>query len=218
MDLKELAMLKMGDPPPRGSMFPPRLVNKQGVKKRFVGNASFSGFAGMSCRDGKKPIIGLINGHAHGGGFEMALNFDLTLASPNATFRAADCQHGLAALAGAYPRLCRIADLQRTMDLSLTARRPSAAEAEEWGIVLRVIPEEELLREGLKMARAIASLSPHAIFVAREAVRNSLNYGVNESIRDMRLKHLDSILEGKALGEGLSNRIGLKTKKSSAKL
>jgi enoyl-CoA hydratase/carnithine racemase len=137
-----------------------------------------SGVAGMSCRDGKKPIIGLVNGHAHGGGFEVALNCDLTLASPHATFRIPDCIRGMAALEGAYPRLCRVVGLQRAMDLSLTARRLSAAEAQDWGIILHVIPGDELLREGLKIARAIASVSPQAICAAREAIRDALDNGM----------------------------------------
>lgn len=137
----------------------------------------------MSCRDSKKPIIGLVNGHAHGGGFEIALNCDFMLASPNATFRIPDCQHGMAALGGAYPRLCRVIGLHRTMDLSLTARQLSAAEAKDWGIVMRIIPEHDLLREGLKMACAIASLSPQAVYITREAVRDAQNNGISLQLR-----------------------------------
>ena len=65
-----------------------------------------NGFGGLTSRFGKKPIISAVNGHAHGAGFEIALNSDIVLASPNATFRLPDVMRGTAALTGAFPRMC----------------------------------------------------------------------------------------------------------------
>jgi enoyl-CoA hydratase/carnithine racemase len=52
----------------------------------------------MTRRTGKKPIIAACNGHAHGGGFEIILNSDIVIASPNSDFRLPDVLRGTAAV------------------------------------------------------------------------------------------------------------------------
>lgn len=138
-------------------------------KMRYPSN----GFAGMTRRVGRKPIIAAVNGHAHGGGFEIALNSDLVIASNHATFRLPDVIRGTAALEGAFPRICRIFGLQRAMLLSLTAYTLHAKEAMEWGLVQKLLPIEELVKEAVKMAMLISSMSPDSIIASRAGVRQA---------------------------------------------
>src|SRR5437764_15078028 len=76
------------------------IINTNGVALEYPQG----GFAGMTNRTGKKPIIIACNGHAHGGGFEIVLNSDVIFASPNATFCLPEVLRGVSALAGALPR------------------------------------------------------------------------------------------------------------------
>lgn len=132
-----------------------------------------TGFAGITRRVGKKPIIAACNGHAHGGGFEIALNSDIVLASPNADFRLPDVLRGTAALAGAFPRLCRTIGLQRANLIALTAYTLSAQEALQWGLVQKIVPLEDLVKEAVKMAAMIASMSPDSVIVSRAGIREA---------------------------------------------
>ncbi|TAQ86968.1 hypothetical protein B7494_g4703 [Chlorociboria aeruginascens] len=132
-----------------------------------------TGFGGLTRRLGKKPIIAAVNGHAHGGGFELALNSDLVVASHNATFRLPDVLRGTAALMGAFPRICRTFGLQRANLLALTAYTLRAEEAREWGLVMFVVPLEELVAKAVEVAKGIASMSPDSVVVSRSGVREA---------------------------------------------
>ena len=127
----------------------------------------------MTRRVGKKPIIAACNGHAHGGGFEIVLNSDIVLASPNADFRLPDVLRGTAALAGAFPRLCRTFGLHRANLIALTAYTLSAEEAQQWGLVQRIVPLEDLVPEAVKMAGLMASMSPDSVVVSRAGIREA---------------------------------------------
>ena len=94
-----------------------------------------TGFAGLTRRVGRKPMIAAVNGHAHGGAFEIALNSDLVLASTNADFRLPDVLRGTAAIRGAFLGMCRTFGLQRANLLALTTYNLSAEEAKTWGLV-----------------------------------------------------------------------------------
>lgn len=136
-----------------------------------------SGFAGLSRRTGRKPIIAACNGHAHGGGFEIVLNSDIVIASPNADFRLPDVLRGTAAMEGAFPRLCRNFGLQRAMFMALTAYTLTAKEALEWGLVQRIVPIENLVAEAVAIAKLIASMSPDSVIVSRAGVRQAWETG-----------------------------------------
>ena len=130
-----------------------------------------NGFAGMTRRTGKKPIIAACNGHAHGGGFEIVLNSDIVLASPNANFRLPDVMRGTAAISGGLARLCRNFTLQRALWLVLTAHTLTAEQALEWGLVQKIVPIENLLEETIKVAKVVASMSPDSVIASRAGVR-----------------------------------------------
>ncbi|EDN10564.1 predicted protein [Histoplasma mississippiense (nom. inval.)] len=109
------------------------------------------------------------NGHAHGGGFEIVLNSDIVIASENADFRLPDVLRGTAAMAGAFSRLCRIFGLQRAMWLGLTAHTLTAQEALQWGLVQKIVPIDDLIKEAVDVAKLIASMSPDSVIVTRAA-------------------------------------------------
>ncbi|KAL2070375.1 hypothetical protein VTL71DRAFT_13401 [Oculimacula yallundae] len=163
-----------------------------------------TGFAGLTRRTGKKPIIAAINGHAHGGGFEIAVNCDLVLASKNADFRIPDVLRGTVAFQGAFPRIVRNFGLQRAMLLSLTAYLLTAEEARQWGLVVKVVESEKLIEEAIKIAELIAGMSPDSVVVSRSGVRQGWEGGsVEDAVTTTGEKYAERLMNGENLKEGL---------------
>ncbi|KXJ87431.1 enoyl-CoA hydratase [Microdochium bolleyi] len=131
------------------------------------------GFAGLSKRLGKKPVIAAVNGYAMGGGFEIALNCDLVIASPTATFALPEAQRGLWAAAGGLPRVVRIFGMQLAGEIALTGRILSAREVEQHGFARVSKSPESLIPEALELAGKIASMSPDAVIVTRAGLRQA---------------------------------------------
>ncbi|PGH20718.1 hypothetical protein AJ80_03478 [Polytolypa hystricis UAMH7299] len=163
-----------------------------------------SGFAGLTRRTGKKPIIAACNGHAHGGGFEIVLNSDIVLASPNANFKLPDVMRGTAALQGGLPRLCRTFGLQRAMWLALTAHTLTAQEALQWGLVQKIVPVANLVEEAVNVARLIARMSPDSVIISRAGVRQAWETSSVEHAANL---ILDAYLAKLALSDNASEGI-----------
>ncbi|MCJ1358850.1 MAG: hypothetical protein MMC33_008850 [Icmadophila ericetorum] len=130
-----------------------------------------SGFGALSTRTGKKPIIAAVNGICFGGGMEIAINLDIVLASPQATFGLPEVKRGVVAVAGALPRLVRTVGKQRAMEMALLGRAYSAEEMLAWGLVNKVVPADSLIEEAVQWATEIASNSPDSVIVSREGVK-----------------------------------------------
>lgn len=183
------------------------------------------GFAGMTNRVGKKPIIVACNGHAHGnaeqslslqptlkylqsnekvgGGFEIILNSDVIFASPNASFSLPEVLRGVSALAGALPRAMLLFGNHRTMDLILTGRRLSVEEALSWGLVKEIVPQEQLLDRAIAYAVEIAEKSPDSVIISRLGAREVWETGVSRAtVRGQEL-YAEAMLRSKNSAEGL---------------
>ncbi len=126
------------------------------------------------------PIIAAVNGFALGGGCEMAMACDLIVASENAFFGQPEINIGIIPGAGGTQRLARLVGWKKAMELCLTGNRISAQEAERLGLVNRVVKQEELKEEVLKLAKTIAEKSPTAVGLVKQAV----NRGFKMSLRD----------------------------------
>ena len=92
-----------------------------------------------------KPIIAAINGHAIGGGFELALACDLRIASERAKFGVFEVRYGLHQGDGGIVRLVSIAGLATALELSLTGREITAEEAYRLHLVNKIVPNENLM-------------------------------------------------------------------------
>jgi enoyl-CoA hydratase/carnithine racemase len=136
-----------------------------------------SGFGGLSRRSGKKPVIAAVNGICFGGGCEMVVNADMVVASESATFALPEVKRGVVALAGALTRLVRTVGRQRALEMALTGRTLSAAEAERWGLVNKVVGkggeglDSEVVKAAIQMAEMIAENSPDSVIVSREGIK-----------------------------------------------
>lgn len=118
--------------------------------------------------DSHKPVIAAINGPAAGLGFVIALYADLRFAASDAKFTTSFAQRGLIAEHGVSWLLPRLVGPANAMDLLLSARKFSAAEAKALGLVNDVFPQEELMGRVLAYARALAdSVSPRSMAVIK---------------------------------------------------
>ena len=109
------------------------------------------------------PVIGAINGVAATGGFELAMTCDVLLASTQAQFADTHAKVGLLPGWGLSVRLPRRIGLHRAKELAFTARFLSAAEAEAWGLVNRVVPPGELLDAARAMAEEMLAVVPEVL-------------------------------------------------------
>lgn len=138
------------------------------AERRFFRARWVSAIAGIA-----KPTIAAINGYCLGGGFEVALQCDLRIASENATFGLPEVTLGFLPGAGGTQRLPRAIGLQKAKEMILTGKRIDAAEAERLGIVLRTVPRAELMAEAMRLAAAIAKHPPIAVMQAKVAMNAS---------------------------------------------
>jgi enoyl-CoA hydratase/carnithine racemase len=99
---------------------------------------------------------------------------DLVVASPNASFGLPEATRGIYAAAGGLPRIMRICGLQIASEIALTGRRLSAQEAKSYGLINRISKSQDsLLQEAVELAQQIVAISPDAIFVTRQGLREA---------------------------------------------
>ena len=120
------------------------------------------------------PVIAAVNGHAFGGGLEMALCCDFAYAASSARFALSEVSLGIMPGGMGTQNLPRAVGERRAKELILTARPFSAAEALEWGVVNRVCEPGKLMEEALATAQRIAENAPLSV---RQAKR-SVHYGL----------------------------------------
>ena len=125
-----------------------------------------------------KPLIAAVEGHAVGGGCELALACDLIVAAETATFGLPEVRWGLLAGAGGVVRLPRQIPYHHAMELALTGAMIDCERAERLGLVNRRGPEGHALEVAIALAEEIARNPPQAVRAAKEAVRESAGAAV----------------------------------------
>ncbi|KAF7846273.1 hypothetical protein BT93_L4723 [Corymbia citriodora subsp. variegata] len=133
-----------------------------------------SGFAGISRRVGKKPIIAAVNGFALGGGFEIVLNCDMVVAAPTARFGLPEALRGIYAAAGGLPRLIRNVGLPISSEIAMSGRQLSANEGLRYNLINSISKSQAtVVDEAVQLATKVANISPDAIIVTRLALREA---------------------------------------------
>lgn len=130
-----------------------------------------------------KPVVAAVNGPAVAGGCGLAMSCDLVIASDRAVFGYPEVRRGLVA-AMAMVSLSRIVGQRTALDLLLSGRSVTAAEALELGLVNRVVPHAELMTTALEYATDMAAGSSSALRLTKELFRR-----VTELDYDRALEH-----------------------------
>jgi enoyl-CoA hydratase/carnithine racemase len=135
------------------------------------------------------PSIAAINGHAIGGGLELALACTLRVASAEAKLGMPEARLGIVPATGGMARLPRMIPRSTAARLLLTGDLLSGTEAEELGLVDSAVPAEEVLAEALALAARIASAAP----LATRAIVDALRRDENLSIADANIRTEDRL-------------------------
>ena len=130
----------------------------------------------------QKPIIAAINGYTVAGGFELAVNCDILVASTNARFADTHCRVGIVPAWGLTQYLTMLIGPVRARYLSFTGNYLEAAIAKEWGLVLDVVAPEQLLPYCRKLAQDIISCDRWTIRNVRSAMRVGLQQSIHQGL------------------------------------
>jgi enoyl-CoA hydratase len=129
-----------------------------------------------------KPVIAAVNGWCLGGGCELAMALDLILAGEGAKFGQPEIGIGVIPGAGGTQRLTRAIGKSRAMEMVLTGEPMEAREAEQRGLVARVVPDELVVEDALALAATIATKSPVALRLAKEAVNAAYEMNLTDAL------------------------------------
>ncbi len=160
--------------------------------KAFVAGADISEFSGLSKEEGMqlarrgqdiffklehavKPIAAAVNGFALGGGCELAMSCHFRVASENAKFGQPEVNLGLIPGYGGTQRMVQLIGKGRAMELLLSGKMITAAEAKEWGLVNEVTTPETLVDKTKEILNLILTKAPLAVTSCIKAVNAAWN-------------------------------------------
>lgn len=166
-------------------------------------NTKRGGFAGLTYRDRRKPIIVGVDGLATAGGCEIVLSADLVVASDRSAFGLAEVKRNLIAGAGGLFRLPRAIGRSAAMEVILTGDPLPASRAYELGLVNRVVAPDQVEATAREMASRIAASAPLAVWASRRIVLASA-YEDDATLINMTNQEFGKILGSEDTKEGLT--------------
>jgi enoyl-CoA hydratase/carnithine racemase len=155
-----------------------------------------------------KPIIAAVNGHAVGGGFELALACDIRIASEKARFGVFEVRQGLHQADGGLVRLVAIAGVAVALELTLTGREVLADEALRLGLVSRVVSAEQLLPAAEETARLILANGQEAVRSAKETILELIGRPLDDALRLETLNGYSSVGDFSEVRKRLAQFLG----------
>jgi 2-(1,2-epoxy-1,2-dihydrophenyl)acetyl-CoA isomerase len=152
-------------------------------------------------REMPKPVIAAVNGPAVGIGCSLALCCDLIMAAESAYFLLAFVNIGLVPDGGSSLFLPTRIGMARTTELSMLGERLPAARALEWGLINRVVPDEQLLEEVGSLAARLAAGPTRSYAGTKRQLNNWLYARMDEQLElearvQQEMAGSDDFLEG----------------------
>lgn len=130
-----------------------------------------------------KPVIAAVNGHALGGGLELAMACDLRVAAPGIRFGATEIKFGSMPGGGGTQRLPRLIGYGRAMEMLLTGKQIDAVEAKEIGLVnVLADTKEGVLDKAMELANQIASFSSDSLYHLKKCASFGAMSGMEEGM------------------------------------
>ncbi len=177
-----------------------RVVVLTGAGKAFVSGVDINEFVGKTPVDMlrrmlqqpsaidaadafPKPLIAMINGWCLGSGNELAMACDIRIAAEEAKFGQPEVNLGMIPGAGATQRLPRLVGLGRALTMMYTGQIIESSEALRIGLVDTVVPARQLKARTMTLAQMIATKSPVALSMIKEATRASVRAPLDDGIR-----------------------------------
>jgi 2-(1,2-epoxy-1,2-dihydrophenyl)acetyl-CoA isomerase len=131
-----------------------------------------------------RPIVGAINGVAAGAGASLAFACDIRIAADDASFVLAFGRIGLVPDSGATWWLPRLVGPAKAAELALLGESLSAADAERFGLVARVVPHDAVVIEARAVAARLAALAPVALALTKRALERTWSISLDEALED----------------------------------
>ena len=138
------------------------------------------------------PVVAAVNGPAAGAGCSLALAADIVVAARSAYFLQAFVNIGLIPDAGATWLLPRLAGRARAMEMMMLGERVSAEQALDWGLIARVVDDENLASESLALATRLAEGPTVALGLIRKLARDSQSLPLGEALAAERIAQRDA--------------------------
>jgi 2-(1,2-epoxy-1,2-dihydrophenyl)acetyl-CoA isomerase len=129
-----------------------------------------------------KPVVCAVNGVAAGAGANMALACDIVLAARSASFIQAFCKIGLIPDAGGTYTLPRLVGHARALGLSMLGDKLPAEQAAQWGLIWRVVDDDQLMPEATKLCAHFATQPTHALALMKKALNASLDHNLDQQL------------------------------------
>jgi 2-(1,2-epoxy-1,2-dihydrophenyl)acetyl-CoA isomerase len=133
------------------------------------------------------PVVAAINGPAAGAGASLALMTDIVIAGASAYFLQAFVNIGLVPDAGATWLLPRLAGRARAMEMMMLGERIPAERAAEWGMISRVVPDEDLTAESILLATNLARGPTRALGLIRRLARDAEQLSLTDALAAERI-------------------------------
>jgi enoyl-CoA hydratase len=151
--------------------------SKRSLPVRMAGQERFASMI-RTVRSLRQPVVAAVNGAAAGAGLGLALACDVRVAATSASFHVAAVKIGLSAgECGISYHLPRHIGTSRAFEHMLTDRPISAADAERYGLVSRVVEDGQALDAALDIAREIARNSPFAVWQTKQVMWANIDAG-----------------------------------------
>jgi enoyl-CoA hydratase len=138
------------------------------------------GFAGITQRAARKPLIAAIEGFALAGGMEVALACDLIVAARGARMGIPEVKRSLVAAGGALLRMPRRMPYHVVMELALTGDPLPAERFYEFGLVNRLVEPGAAVEEALELAATLAKNGPLALIATKQILQEQFDWSSGE--------------------------------------
>ncbi|UCH33789.1 MAG: enoyl-CoA hydratase/isomerase family protein [Armatimonadota bacterium] len=149
------------------------------------------------------PVIAAINGMCLGGGTELAMACHMRIASDRAKIGQPEINLGIIPGFGGTQRFPRLAGTGKAYEVILSGEPITAAEAKAVGLVNRVVPEAEVMKQAKGLAQRIAAKSKQAISRSMQAIRDGIAMSVDDGLA-LENRLFGDICETKDMREGVS--------------
>jgi enoyl-CoA hydratase len=159
----------------------PEILGRTTEENKAYNQEIIKTFQLLECMN--KPVIAAINGHAMGGGLEMALACTFRIATVTSKLGLPEVGLGMIPGTGGPARLLRSIGKQQAMRLILTGDIIGAEEALALGLVMKVVPQEKLMEEAKDLARRILRNAPLAVHFAKDAVEMGMDMTTQQAIK-----------------------------------
>lgn len=132
----------------------------------------------------EKPVVAAVNGVAAGAGANIALCCDIVVAAQSASFLQAFSKIGLIPDSGGTHTLPRLIGWQKASALMMLGEKVSAADAERFGMLYKVFPDETFEEESMKIAVTLSQMPTKGLAYTKKVLSLSFTNTLDEQLQD----------------------------------